>query len=405
MVYCIRAWSHLHYFPNSKVIVCDLMSPKSLVGNLQQHSLSEVFYGNEMEQARKQFQSGEIPKECFYCVQMEKSPQGSFRERFSREFIIQENRPTLQSLDMAFSNNCNLRCRQCGPYCSTSWYQDADLMTRPRPKHEERVFRDNEELERNLKPHIPTLKRIFISGGEPLLDRQHIPFLQFLQREKCELIHLFYNSNMCWDGELPDQAIEIWKYFPKVTLGMSLDGSGTQFELLRKNGRWEAVLANLKKVRIKASHVHCQINTTISFLNIFHLPRAIAQWVSEDVIRECSDWGYTILREPEYLQIGLMSEEEFKRFELILAETLPWIKQNARSDLYNELSTMLNSIKDFIVQDMKRLSGRKDELRSHFRKYTIVLDKIRGERFVENFPEHFGVLYSDATTIPRDGTC
>lgn len=39
-------------------------------------------------------------------------------------YDLDVNDPKIRWLELSFSNRCNVRCRMCGPFYSTNWYQD-----------------------------------------------------------------------------------------------------------------------------------------------------------------------------------------------------------------------------------------------------------------------------------------
>ena len=108
------------------------------IGNIQDHTLEEIWNGDNMRSIRKQVLNGERPSECAPCFNLEDQGVESLRQRHIAG-IIPEARITLYpnaldklssdytmpfeipTMELKLNNLCNLKCRMCHPGDSTSW--------------------------------------------------------------------------------------------------------------------------------------------------------------------------------------------------------------------------------------------------------------------------------------------
>jgi sulfatase maturation enzyme AslB (radical SAM superfamily) len=111
---------------------------------------------------------------------------------------------------------------------------------------------------------LSTLRWVHFNGGEPLLSKTHLEFLQALPNK--EQVHINYNTNATI---LPDQTlIDLWQQFKLVKIDFSIDDIEQRFEYQRYPANWMQIKDNLQWYIDHAPH-NCMfaVNTTISILN------------------------------------------------------------------------------------------------------------------------------------------
>ena len=59
----------------------------------------------------------------------------------------------------------------------------------------------------------------------------------------------------------------MWKHFPDISVGASLDAMGPRAELMRKGTKWEETLANRKRMMEVCPKVDFYISSTVGILN------------------------------------------------------------------------------------------------------------------------------------------
>ena len=221
-------------------------------------------------------------------------------------------------LDVRFGNLCNLRCAMCSPTDSSAWYREHQEIWGPlfedsgqiielkggqavlaapsesafsaspasgeavpaaaapsgtlTASKERDVFNWNGEtlLQPQIEARLHQIRRIYIAGGEPLLMKEYYNLL-----EKCvksgaaERLMIEFNSNIT---SLPEKALRLWKYFRRVTVGISIDGKGAVNDFIRYPSRWGRIEENLQKLDESGASVQPFIAMSCSALNIHHLP-------------------------------------------------------------------------------------------------------------------------------------
>jgi molybdenum cofactor biosynthesis enzyme MoaA len=258
---------------------------------LRDHNLEELFLQPAMENIRQQFLSGEEPKACQACWDEEATNNTSmrqFRNRYLRTFDqhrpIYETKydnPGIVTLDFKFSSLCNLKCRICGPYCSSNWLKESldtgefhEHTIKIFSKYADRKFIDNEENFEIFKKALPNLHIIEFYGGEPLMQPEHTRIMEILeQSEYLKDITLYYNTN----GTIYDQRyVDIWNKANLVEINISVDDIEERFEYQRFPAKWSEVLENITKFKNNTGDsVNVTLYTTISMYNIYYLPELL----------------------------------------------------------------------------------------------------------------------------------
>ncbi len=390
--FCILPWTHLSLQPAGKIQPCCHFDRRSFAGSLSESSLEEVWNSETLKDVRKKMLNGEMPAGCWECKELDKKGTASLRARSNWKYLARHwegvkntkedgTVPELNtvSMNLRFSNKCNLKCRTCGPSNSTGWYKDAKLLGQKIPMKVLVAEPKDDPFIKQIGPHLHKLESVHITGGEPLMLDEHYEFLELLLEKKLTNVRLDYNTNMSKLIYGKHDIIKIWQKFKNVSIDSSLDGEGARGEYLRKNLVWSVAVANLRRIITEAPHVSLGVHCTLSLMNAFHLPDYHKYLVREKLI--------TIDR---FVINPLMGPPIFR------AQVLPLHLKNQVKDLYEE------HIQNFIKPQMGENSNQEEAFRnaiefimaqdqSHmipqFLKHTSAVDFIRKENFFEVFPE------------------
>ncbi len=333
---------------------------------------------------------------CSYCYKEESVSGQSYRTRVNEEFKNELYRAkttkpdgyvdneSLAYLDVRFSNTCNLKCRSCNAENSTSWYEEYSSL----------IPYDNSKklsIPSNIIPEITSLaentQKLYFAGGEPLLEIEHYKLLNRLIDQGKTDILLSYNTNMTtlrfgkWD------IIELWKKFRYVQIGVSLDGIGNQFELLRKGANWDIVKNNILKIKSEVKNSTLNFFPTVGTMNSFHLTRLIEELVNLEVLTKPAHFEINYLHDPIYLNISILNKSERAELKNHYVSFLSNLKTKVDEELYLYIEKQLNDL----VQYME--SQDYTQHRTDFQKFTLKLDQFRKEKTVYHFPELFNILY------------
>lgn len=339
---------------------------------------------------------------CTNCYKEESVSGKSFRTRINQEFKNEFHRvdatkpdghvdnENLAYLDVRFSNTCNLKCRSCNAENSTSWYEEYSALAPYKNSKKLELSSNSIHIINEISDLAENTQKLYFAGGEPLLDIEHYKLLQrLIDKGKTDIL-LGYNTNMTtlqfgqWD------VLELWKKFRHVHIGASLDGIGSQFELLRKGAVWEEVKNNILRVKNELKNSTINFFPTVGATNSFHLTRLIEELINMEVLTKPMHFEINYLHDPAYLSISVLNKLERAELKNHYFMFLSKIKKNIDHELYIYIETQLNSL----VQYME--SKDHTHLRHDFRKYTLKLDHLRAEKTVYQFPELFNLLYPDS---------
>jgi len=261
---CKLAWSHLDFKPGG-------YAPCYRFKLYDGHKFGNVpempdVNSPEWVRVREQLKNNEWPKECIDCKIQEESGIRSYRQR-SEDLLVSEpdyNKTTIQVKDLQLKLNraCNYSCRHCTVASNSNFIK----VGKENPEIAKRLWEDHHFdhiIERNehkidiptpevidhlFKNILPTIERIEFSGGEPFF---HVEMYRFLQRMiddsniDTSQITLIYNTNMSLTRFKNYDICELWKYFKRADITVSMDGTTDLFNYFRQGGDYNKVINNI----------------------------------------------------------------------------------------------------------------------------------------------------------------
>lgn len=237
-----------------------------------------------LKQARDTFKQGRFPLECKSCEHAESLGSESFRqtniERFpeTMQDILRGNEPqAIEYIDIKLGNHCNLKCRMCNPYCSDALKDEYESIYPGSMRHMKANsftwYKDPQFFD-GMKSHLPTLKTLLFTGGEPFLIREMWQFIDdIIEQGFSKTIHLVFNTNFTIFNE---DIFNKLKQFKKVTLYLSIDAVDDVYEVIRYPGKWSTIEKNLEKLNLwlkTDDRFEVIFFPSIQALNIFQLDR------------------------------------------------------------------------------------------------------------------------------------
>jgi len=211
----------------------------------------DFYHDNTLQLVRQQWNQSIVPAACQGCTRKEGSNQ------WYKEHGYDNTNIELIRLDYWTGDTCNLRCAICGPKYSSAWKTELNLVNR-----QQTVNCSWKELD------LSKLKFIHFNGGEPLLSKEHVQFLQAIPNKS--QVQINYNTN---GTILPDSILlELWGQFNLVQIDFSIDDINQRFEYQRYPAKWDTATKNLQWF-IDNCPVNCMfaVNTTVSILNQHNL--------------------------------------------------------------------------------------------------------------------------------------
>ena len=369
--WCPLPWSHISIKGNGIYRLCChsnasenhgiLKDKKGQSLHIGKADWNEVINSDTMKSVRRNMLKGQWSLECMRCQKEFNSGMKSrnIHERsILAESIEPENYPgylkakaltkndgsislkdfPVSFLDTRFGNLCNLKCVMCSPTDSSAWYKDYDAiwgryfrdsgervpLTRDHKGkvviEESNTFNwgDNKNLWLQFEKHINHFRRIHIVGGEPLLIKSYYKFLEkCVKNDVAKRLVIELNSNIT---HIPKQAYQLWKQFKKVHIGISLDGFGQINDFIRYPSKWKQMEKNIQQLNDTEKNIICHITTSISVLNILHLPEFIKYIMKKNYVKVGNSHAPLISAHPVYrpgfLNINILEESLKEKIRL-----------------------------------------------------------------------------------------
>lgn len=154
--------------------------------------------------------------------------------------------------DIRVNNKCNLSCITCGPGNSSLWEKELGII--PITTSSQHNY---------TKDEIKELTRIYIGGGEPLIN-DHAKLIIKMCADYNPQIELVINTNLTY---LDKSLIKQFKAITNTTIVVSIDAYGAVNEYHRYPLKWSKFIRNLKW--LKNENINILFNTVASAVSVF----------------------------------------------------------------------------------------------------------------------------------------
>ena len=301
--FCVLPWISLEASPIGTVRPCCLADDELVDNagnkfNLATADFVDIQNSNSMNQLRQEFLDGQQPQTCRKCWKEERAGRTSKRmhtlDRLKHMLPDQEwtaDAKPLMFLDLKLGNICNLKCRICGSWSSSTFAaEELQHLMRNEDRKDNHHYhmlrqgawpRENQQFWNEIAGISDQIQYIEFTGGEPFMIQEHFNLLQgLIDRGLAGNIEIHYNTN---GTQWPEQAEEIWRHFKIVEIAFSIDDVGERFEYQRSNAVWTEVVNNIAKFRMLRSrhaNIRLQICCTINVFNVYYL-ETVAAWILE----------------------------------------------------------------------------------------------------------------------------
>ena len=354
----------LYISPQKEYKPCCIYSSPVIADNITDYQNS-----SELAKLKADFAQGIQSKGCQECWDDEAAGHPSKR-LIDLEYVYENQKPGpgLYSIMVAFGNSCNLACRTCGSYSSTTWIkEEKDLESKGKsvtiyPHHK---FYQESNFIQELKDISQNVKHVYFMGGESFLAGldEHLDYLDYLIAVGGKDIHLHYTTNTTifpkkkfWDR---------WQKFKKVDIQFSIDGLGKHFEYTRWPATWDSVLDNIKKYQTKKyPNIKLTIGHVVSIFTVYYYPEFF-KWCLQNNLKDPF--------------ISLLSDQPKYDIRALPADVKEKVKEKLSKYHFDEII-------NYMYQK---------DLSEHFFKekdYITLLDQRRGQSFKDTFPEFYQLL-------------
>ena len=257
---CTLPWSGFELEPDGTVKNC-VISTTSM-GNINDTPIQDIINGEANLALKKDMLADRMPANCSGCHLQERHRSNlssiSSRLYYHRELAKNMDMKmfddtgnfSLKHVDLRWTNSCNQACVYCTPELSSKWAQEMGV----------RIKSDVEarnEVKQLVYDNITKLENVYLAGGEPMLMKDNLDFLQRLKHANPGC-NVRVNTNL---STTKTGIFELLCDFKNVHWTVSVETTGNEYEYIRHHGSWNDFIDNL--------HVIKKLDHKISF-NMLH---------------------------------------------------------------------------------------------------------------------------------------
>jgi MoaA/NifB/PqqE/SkfB family radical SAM enzyme len=326
--FCVLPWVSLETSPVGTVRPCclaeeEIVDDHGVKFDLNTASFAGIQNSAYMQDLRQQFLDQQQPKTCRKCWREESAGRVSKRmhtlDRLKHMLgdtsdWTSQAKP-LMFLDLKLGNICNLKCRICGSWSSSTFAAEELANLGPdedrKSSHHYTMLRagawprENPVFWTEIEKIVDQIQYIEFTGGEPFMIQEHFDLLQRLvDRDLAGHIEIHYNTN---GTQWPEQAENIWRHFKTVEIAFSIDDVAERFEYQRSNASWSEVCANIERFKVMRSqhkNIRLQVCTTVNVFNVYYLEQ-VARWIDQ---QEFDFVYWNMMHEAYYFSISTLPE-------------------------------------------------------------------------------------------------
>ncbi len=418
--FCVYPWMELILGPTMHIRLCCIAETavedkEGRVYTFGETLLEDYWNSYGLRQVRKKMLAGEKIKACKHCYYQENIGRTSYRQSFNREWFESESGTEIldrikQSrtngyrversplyLDVRPGNLCNLKCRMCNPGSSSKIYQEQkhflknnipeinsliDLSYFAKDEKKFHNWHKNETIWNQIYEWGPNLKQLYFTGGEPTLIKENWKFIDHLiEKDYSKNISLMFNINCT---QIPDKLLETFSAFSKVAVNFSVDGYKEVQEYIRYPSKWIEIENNIIKIlKNRRKNISFFFSPVVQVYNIFDLPKLL-NWIDElQIVYGEIKTSIIMCTTPAFLDIAILPNNIKQSALLRIEEYENTYKGNDgfRLECLEAIKNILKTKENIDIEKSLK----------NFYKYTVLLDKKRGNNFEKTLPElnHF----------------
>ncbi len=415
--FCIMPFIHISAKTSGALRLCcespdSDVKPREVLG-LRENQIQDVWNNSFYQDVRKKMLSDTPLSSCEVCYKKERKGVTSRRMEYNQAWeerlgtkdyqaLIHEandNSGCLQStpryLDLRLGSLCNLKCRMCNSLTSTSFakeWEDLQEYTGPvSPEYfpqEQNFLKYSKKLSpwyespsfwQELESLAPKLKRIYLTGGEPLLIKNNLKLLKKLLESGNNQVEITINTNLT---QLSEEFLETFEQFEHSTLSLSIDGVGKTNNYIRYPSRWEDLETNL--LRVAKRRIRLDLTFTLQAYNFFTLIPFL-EWLNHNLMEKLDYIDWNILEGPHYLSYIILDYS--KRLEYVeeLKRYLDSSETALNKKIYNKLRDKFPLfVTRMAITHEDKLHKQNQKL---FLRYTALLDQHRKQKLWEEIPQ------------------
>ena len=321
---------------------------------------------------------------CKTCALEEEAIGTSMRLK-SSSFSTYPN-ASISTVQVTFSNFCNLKCRYCNQAASSSiavevetnaeFYNQKYLKNQDSLMPSETFSYEKKVMEFFQQSDLSNLRDIGIFGGEPFMARHIMDFFELLaQKTDLSKIKLQINTNASIFPKQP--LLDILLKFGTIDLRCSNESVGTLSEYIRSGSDWKVFEKNTLKWQLLSkehSNLNVRLHMTNNVLSLFYV-NDFFEWMAENNLKPVCKFAIT----PYYMnpQFTLTTDER----QQIIDKIDPMNNKTFRAQR-NQIIKFLN------------VDNYSTMYREQIKNFITGTDKIRKESLKSVNPEIYNILFN-----------
>jgi MoaA/NifB/PqqE/SkfB family radical SAM enzyme len=274
---------------------------------------------------------------------------------------------SLKHVDLRWTNSCNQACVYCCPELSSKWAQE--LNVKIKSKKESR-----EDVKNFVFENIENLQNVYLAGGEPMLMKENLEFLQLL-KEKNHKCSIRVNTNL---STTKTGIFDLLCTFPNVHWTVSLETIEHEYEYIRHHGSWDDFQKNLEVINT--------LDHKISF-NMLHFI------LNYDSLFGCIDYLKAMGFNDNSFIVGPLYMPENMNLLNLPQRMLDQVLHTLRDRIADKPTGYLKNSYENLLAYYTDTQWKKDI--QNFLKETEIRDQRRGTDCRKTFPKLFQDLNAD----------
>jgi len=387
--FCIAPWTALYISTSGGMSPCCKYKP-FITSNLDV-SVKEYINHPNLKNLRKQFLKGKKPKECYDCWNREKCGinkeqlRWSINQTPSDELVndlLSRTLPDgtiigeqeLAHVDVCWTRKCNFACLSGAPGSSSTILKTSSDVANAfwgkdmRPGTSGLQATQLLEYVRDKKKN--NLSKVHLSGGEPFMQEDLVPFLELLLErgwDKDTSLSIHTNGSVTKNYKDIDIVDYLQRWKSDVHITMSIDHCGEKGSYIRPGYNDEVWLNNYHKYTDAGLLIKCQ--TTLSLLNAPSLGE-FSEFCKKNIPNFKSTIG--VVQDPRSLAFS-----NVKLDPKLFAATTKSLKKMSKTH---------DKIWESNIPMLKQISSHPEEMKN-FKQGILLNDKKRNTNFIDIFPE------------------
>lgn len=284
--FCVLPWIGLNVDVDGRLNPCCKYQQELDIrerDTLKNVTLKQAYNSERWQSLRKAFLNGEQPVPCKICWEEEKSGVESYRQHFLNTdkvdySFVDFNQVVVDHplvVDLKLNNVCNLKCRICNPYASSTYGKEYQQLynTTIDLKYfsSDKIF--GTENEKIFTEWAKFIQHIEMSGGEPMTSPENVRMLKmFSEVGDIQNKTISINTNVThWN----DTLINYLTKFKLAKIHLSIDDLGFRQEYHRYPSEWNVIEKNVDKyleLGSKYPNIQIILFCTVSIYNIYYIP-------------------------------------------------------------------------------------------------------------------------------------